>query len=402
MEIRRLEPADFDQLSTLLGVVYLADPSDERRERFQTLNENDRTFGAFDGDELVGSIGAFTFDVTVPGRRTLSMAGTTIVAVKPTHRRQGLLRQMMGVHFEDIAAHDEPLAGLWASEAPIYGRFGYGWATDFVDATISSGGRITGDLDESVTVRMTDRDGLLSVAPSLYEEVRLGEPGTISRSKDWWELRRTDDDPSERNGASGNRYAIARRGGEPVGYAIYRTKDEYKDGISTGEVRMREVLATDLDAELALWNFLFSIDLTTSVHIYARPIDDPLLHRLVDSRNYQRKVGDGMYVAVMDAPTALAGRAYSAPGSLTIRITDHVIAGTYALEVDESGEAAAGAADAAPDVTMDAKTLGAIYLGGRRANTMARAGLITGDESSIRLLDRVFQGAHAPLIRDGF
>ena len=137
MEIRRVTESDFDQLSALLSIAYLDDAGESCVDRFRKLLEFDRTFGAFDGPELVGSVSAFTFDISVPGGAKLPMAGTTIVAVKPTHRRRGLLRRLMTAHFEDVGARSEPLAGLWASEAQIYGRFGYGWATDFVDADIS-------------------------------------------------------------------------------------------------------------------------------------------------------------------------------------------------------------------------------------------------------------------------
>ena len=54
----------------------------------------------------------------------------TLVGVRPTHRRRGLLTTLMRRQLADI--HDagrEPVAALWASEPVIYGRFGYGIAT---------------------------------------------------------------------------------------------------------------------------------------------------------------------------------------------------------------------------------------------------------------------------------
>ena len=402
MDIRTVGDDDFDQLFALLGIAYLDDAGEGRKDRFRTLNEQDRTFGAYDGDELVGSISAFTFDLTVPGERTLPMAGTTIVAVKPTHRRRGLLRKLMAAHFEDVAARGEPLAGLWASEAPIYGRFGFGWATDFVEAEIATSSRILGERDPNVATRMVARETFLSVAPALYDHVRLTEPGTLSRSADWWEHRRSDDDAEDRGGASGNRYVVARRGDQPVGYLIYRTKDDYNDGIATGEIRIREILGLDLDAELALWELVFSIDLTTKAKVYARPVDDPLLHVLEDSRVYKRKVADALYLAVMDVPVALAGRGYSAAGSVNIAITDQHTAGTYALSVDDAGTATCEPTTEPADLTMESRTLGSVYLGGRRINTMARAGRITGSSDKIRLADAMFIGDKAPVIRDGF
>ena len=361
-------------MADLLDIAYLDDGDDDIRGRFRTLNEMDRTSGAFDGEELVGSVSAFSFDVAVPGHRSLPMAGTTIVAVKPTHRRRGLLRLLMAAHLDDVRSRREPLAGLWASEAQIYGRFGYGWATDMVSVEIDSDlAQITGEIDETITFRMVSRDEFLAVAPDLFERLGPRQPGAISRTADWWKLRRTSDGPMDRLEMSTQRYVLARRHDDVVGY--YRTKDEYADGKSTGTVKVGEVIGVDLDAELATWNFLFGIDLTTKITTRPRPSDDPLVHRLVDSRRYARKVIDSLYLRIMDIPTALGGRGYEYGGSLGIEITDQDTAGVYRLTVDDSGEATCEVGGT-PDVTMDARTLGAVYLGGRRIQTMAQAGRV--------------------------
>ena len=57
------------------------------------------------------------------------MAGVTAVGVRPTHRRRGLLTRLMRAQLEALRDGGEAIAGLWASEARIYGRFGYGLAT---------------------------------------------------------------------------------------------------------------------------------------------------------------------------------------------------------------------------------------------------------------------------------
>ena len=78
---------------------------------------------------VVATAGAFPFRLTVPGGAQVGVAAVTVVTVQPTHRRQGLLRQMMDEQLDDVARRGEPLAALTASEASIYERFGYGIAT---------------------------------------------------------------------------------------------------------------------------------------------------------------------------------------------------------------------------------------------------------------------------------
>ena len=65
----------------------------------------------------------------MPGGARLPMAAVSMVTVHPTHRRRGVLRRVMDAQLDDVARRGEPLAGLTASEASIYERFGYGTAT---------------------------------------------------------------------------------------------------------------------------------------------------------------------------------------------------------------------------------------------------------------------------------
>ena len=80
----------------------------------------------------MGTAGAFSFQMTVPGA-VIPVAGVSYVSVLPTYRRRGIQRSLMRRQLADIAARgEEPVAALWASEAPLYGRYGYGPATSVV------------------------------------------------------------------------------------------------------------------------------------------------------------------------------------------------------------------------------------------------------------------------------
>jgi hypothetical protein len=54
----------------------------------------DSTVLACDGLDIVGMAHYLDLQLTVPGGAVLPMAGITIVAVAPTHRRRGILRTM--------------------------------------------------------------------------------------------------------------------------------------------------------------------------------------------------------------------------------------------------------------------------------------------------------------------
>src|SRR5262245_59609569 len=91
--------------------------------------DTERTLAIFDDGEIVGTAGAYSFEMTVPGGAQVPTAGVTVVTVRNTHRRRGLLVAMMDRQLDDVAERGEPLAALTASESLIYGRFGYGLAT---------------------------------------------------------------------------------------------------------------------------------------------------------------------------------------------------------------------------------------------------------------------------------
>src|SRR5205085_3459399 len=88
----------------------------------------ERRLGAFVDGSLCGTTGTLGVDLTVPGGHTVPLAAVTQVTVLPTHRRQGLLREMMHVQMKDAVKRGEIVAMLVAAEWPAYGRLACGMA----------------------------------------------------------------------------------------------------------------------------------------------------------------------------------------------------------------------------------------------------------------------------------
>src|SRR4051812_31108840 len=103
--------------------------SAEQRESLLRQPEFDFRLGAWEGDTIVGGVGAFSFDVTVPGGAPVGSSGLTMVGVYPTHRRRGVLTELVRTHIETARARNQVLSLLWSSEGAVYGRFGYGMAS---------------------------------------------------------------------------------------------------------------------------------------------------------------------------------------------------------------------------------------------------------------------------------
>ena len=222
IEVRTLADSELDGYFDQLARIFSGNPlNPDALPRNRAQTELDRTLGAFDDGRLVGTAGAFTFLMTVPCGAELPAAGVTGVSVAPTHRRRGVLRDLMRRQLDDIHARGEPLAGLYASQAPIYGRFGYGvgaWHSHLVIPRVRSAFRTPA---RDGRVRIVDGDTALVEIPPLHDRLRRAQPGAVSRSQAYWEMR-VADLPDFRRGRSQNWYLLHDGGAGPDGFAIYR------------------------------------------------------------------------------------------------------------------------------------------------------------------------------------
>lgn len=375
------------------------DHNDEHStERFRIVFDRDRMFPAFDGDEIIGTGGDFEFDLTVPGGAQVPTAGLTIVTVQPTHTRRGVLTMMMREHFARARERGESLGALWASEATIYGRFGYGDAVELRKVEVDARHAGRGGSEPGVTVRLVDLEAARQIAPAVYKTVQASRPGMYTRTADWWKWRVFDDPEARRDGASGLRTAIAEQDGEVVGYVLYRQKMDW-DAMG-GEVRIVEMMPATGPGYRALWHFVLNIDLFPMVKYWNYPADDPLRFMVTDGRQVKiKESNDGIWVRLIDVADALQRRTYSHSGEIVIGVEDRFCEwnrGNYRLTIGAEGRARCERTDAAPDVAVDVSVLGSLYLGGRSARAMALAGAALGSDVEVARLDAMFVSSPAP------
>jgi predicted acetyltransferase len=368
-----------------------ADP--DGTPRFRALVAPGRAWAAFDGATAVATAATFDLQLGIPGG-TLPMAGLTMVSVRPTHRRRGILRELMTRHLDDARERGYAVSGLWASEASIYGRFGYGLAAGHDAIEIRNAHAMTfaerwaDARDELVPL---DEARARELLPAIYDKATAARPGALRRSGVWWRERRFLETPFMRKGASRRRHVIARRNGEDVGYIAYRQRAGFPDGLPGGKVEIIELMAVDARAEASLWKFAMSIDLFPTVTWWCAPVDCPLPWMLADWRRAERSRFDNLWLRIEDVAAALQARSYPHDGRLRMRIDD----ATWEIDVrDGKGRCAPTTENA--QLAMDRQTLGALYLGGTPASTLARADLVRGDAAAIALADCLFGSVVAP------
>jgi predicted acetyltransferase len=403
--IRPITENERPEFRRLMGLAFGFDPTDEGTESFNATLEIERTICAFDGEQMIGTAGAYSLDMTVPGGAA-PVAGTTMVSVLATHRRRGALRQMMRAHLDEARNHGDALAGLWASESSIYGRFGFGAAATMVEAEIDrSHAGFRGSPLGSGAVRLVELDEAKRLLPPVYDQTRHLRPGMFDRSETNWEYRVFRDPESRRGGATSYRYAVYEEKGAPRGYVQYRAKEQWDDdGFPNGEVRISDLQAVDLAAVDSLWRYLVSIDLTRKIGYWNLPVDDPLPWLLSDPRRLTQRISDSLWVCPIDIPAALMARKYSQEGQLIIEVHDDFNTwntGTYRLETT-GDESSCIRITSAPEVRLAASDLGAIYMGGVRLNVLAAAGRVAGSPEDVRRADAMFSWHPAPWCQEIF
>ena len=370
-------------------------PSEQSRARMHARIELDRTIAAFDGATMVGVAGAYSFRMRVPGALA-PVAGVTMVAVLPSYRRRGILFSLMTQQLEDLHGRGEEVAALFASEAGIYRRYGYGQASWHATFGLRAGeGTLAtaAPADGSLRVRIAAPDSARAELAKVYDTVLAERPGFFARNDAWWD-RALADGPEDRAGASPLRCVLAEDSAGPRGYALFSARGRWDQDtfLADSSIDIREIITADPAATAAIWGDLLSRDLVTEFHAAMRPVDDPLLHLLADPRRVRARIADGLWVRLVDVGGALARRRYACPVDVVLDVSDESCGwnqGRWRLSAGGSAPAATAAGGPTPgtarcertsdpaDIALPAHVLGAAYLGGTRLGSMAQAGLVT-------------------------
>ncbi|MCX5334092.1 GNAT family N-acetyltransferase [Streptomyces sp. NBC_00140] len=406
-ELRVLRRQDWDEwYDTLIRAFGGVPESAAERELWDTLTETDRSIGVWDGDACVGTAGAFSFRLTVPGGASVRAAGVTMVSVAATHRRRGVLTAMMRRQLDDVREWGWPLAVLTASEPAIYGRFGYGVGTHAVTAEIDTKQvrlSVPPGTDD-VRLRYAKPAESLGACEAVYARVVPSRPGMVARTPGWERLMLLDPE-SEREGASPLQCVVAERDGEVVGYARFQVKPDWEPTGPQGKVLLRDVEALDPAVYAALWRFLFDIDLTSKLVTRGRPVDDAWQYLVSDIRRCSLRVRDSLHVRLVDVGAALEARTYQAPVDVVFEVADDFCpwnAGRWRLSGDAKGASCERTTDPA-DLALSVRELGAAYLGGVSLASLGAAGRVRElRRGALAEASVGFGSAMAPWLPHGF
>jgi predicted acetyltransferase len=266
----------------------------------------------------------------------------------------------MDTQLRDVHERGEPIAALWASEETIYGRFGYGIASWAGSLTVPhEWDAFAGPLEDVGTTRFVTPEEARKLFPAVYDAVRRERPGMMSRNDVWWEERHLRLEEDEKDAP--RRFVVFEADGEPQAYAIYRTRFSFEGGLPASRLIVREALGATPAATAAIWRFVLDVDWMSLVEVSLAPPDHPLFLLLALPRRARYRMGDGLWVRIVDLPAALSGRAYGEGGPLVLEVRDAVCEwndGRWKLEGGGCERT-----DAEPDLALDVSALGSAYLG---------------------------------------
>ncbi len=368
--VDRLEADELRAAHMLFGAAIHRPPADDAGWAASArLYVPGRTFGVHADGVLVATATSFPSDLAVPGGAVLPMGAVTRVGVRPDHTRRGLLTAMMRAQLDDAAARGEPVASLRASEARIYGRFGYGVATRGRSVQVRAHPVFRPDAPRGGTVRLLERAEIVPVLREVHARIALRRPGGITRTEGWWAV------------GAGRRVEVER---EHVIAAVHSGPDG-DDGFAVAvngdanrSLDVQDLHAADVAATAALWRFLLGVDLVESVQARLRPLDEPLELLLADPRACAVTGNeDETWLRLVDVPVALAARGYGAAEPVLLAVHDGFLeanSGVYRIADGSAERVGPLGGPMRPELECTVAGLAMAYLGDRRPSELVASG----------------------------
>jgi predicted acetyltransferase len=390
IEVRPVGAGEMEGFLDVFDAAWSFARDDGLRRHAAAIVAAESPLGAFVGGGMAGTAMSFAMELTVPGGVRVPMAGVSYVAVHPLRRRRGVLRALMRAQLDDLHGRDVPLAGLGASEAGIYGRFGYGpatWDSSWRLARGAAGGLADGDADGHL--EMIDAPQARELLPAVHEQARQRQVGDVRTYPGRWHDLAGDGAPP------GTQFLLYRDDdGHPAGYATYRVQREGRYS-AHASVIVDHLIALTGAAYRSLWAYLADLDLTDQVIASGRPEHEPLRWALADSRQLVvTGVQDHLWLRLVDVPAALSRRRYAAEGTVILDVTDSCCPwneGRWLLDGGPDGaDCRPAGQSSAPSLRLDVATLGSLFLDGVSVVHLAGAGKVAGDAAAVREAQRMF------------
>lgn len=353
----------------------------------------------------VATYAAFPGTLNIGGGNLMPVHQITSVTVSPTHRRRGLLRRMITLDLSTAREHGAVFAALTASEATIYGRFGFGRATQRARYTLKTRQGASLRVEPEGSVVAVSPEELKKYAPAIFAAAHAHTLGSISATQfDVGQAAGQWEDYDSLKPVKNLRAALhLDADGKPDGFMSYQFSG-WKVDPPTMEIG--QMCTASGAARRELVAYLGAHDLVEKI-TGRGPVDDVLPTALENARAYKATaLGDHLWLRILDLETALAARTYAGDGHIRLRVHDSLgmADGTWELRVEElTADVRRLPDDGEPDVSVDVRDLASLYLGGFSAAHLAQAGVLKIHvPGAVRTLDSLFATSTIPYCQADF
>lgn len=366
LPLDRDDAAQVASLARCRSTAFLAPaPTDAEIAWGEERTRGQRVAVALAGDQVVASFRSFDTPLSLPGGTSAPVNAISGVVVLPTHRRRNLLRRWMTDDLRRARDAGSVASLLIASEASIYGRYGFGVATTDAPWTIETAkARFT--RERTGSVQLVDGATWAEHAPAVYQLAADRRAGAIGRTDHLYrifgQLVPELPDPDRRRTFALHRDDAGRVGGA----LVYSVKDDWDNWVSKAELSVMDLIAADDAAEADLLRYACEVDLVSTV-VVERPPGHALPWLLANGRAARSgAVNDQLWARLHDVEAAFSARRYALPGRLVIDVDDpdDQTTGRYLLDVDDTGAGRCARTDADADLHLRVNDLAGLWLGG--------------------------------------
>lgn len=359
---------------------------------------------AADGTQrLLGGAGRHDSALSLPGGGRVPVAGLIGVGVASGEQHRGAFRALVEAHLDECRERGDAASVLMASLTPLYGRFGYGCATQAatwqIDAPVARALRPGAPTSGRVTLEHGRGEALNRLLHDVWEAAGTLRAGSLTRSPGWWDGVLG----SERGWVGGGPLLVGLHwtpAGDCDGFVLYDVDLRHgRDPLAESEVTIRELVAVDVAAELDLWRFVADLPWVRQIEWAYGPVDPAPLFWLADTRALRRMwQADFLWLRPLDLAALTRHRTFAGDGVVSMQVGDPRypdLAGRFDLVVtDGVGAWVTGSGPA--QLTLSVADLGALWLGDVSALRVLGAGRIWGDAGAAHLLDTMLAVPAAP------
>ncbi|WP_329204816.1 GNAT family N-acetyltransferase [Streptomyces sp. NBC_00683] len=402
IDVRYVRDEDVPEWTRAFSTGYLRPSVEGAADYMRVALADDRAIGAFDKGRCVGTYRSSVQELTVPGGARLPVSAVSKVSVAGTHRRRGLLNRMLDLDLRDAQQRGEPAVVLDAAQYAIYGRYGFGPATQMAwfEIDVHRAGLHRQQSGDRSDICLVGADEYFKLAPEAYERFRVAQHGALRRDTLWWQ-----EATGQRIGPGSTWtepfYAVHvdEASGDVDGLMCFSAQERWGAMLPQSPLQVRDLVALGPSAERALLRYAVSMDWVSTVHLPFRAPDTLAPHWLGDPRAARiTALSDFMWLRILDLPRALSARTYSTEGAVVLEVDDPVgfAHGRWLLEGGASGATVSSTSRSA-DIALGVQHLSSLYLGDEAATRLAELGHVEElHPGALRRADALFRTGRRP------